>query len=76
VLDLDVVEADAMDSSDEILDNQNQEREEDPFDYDGIALDVGGPCDPAPEEEWDPVNFYRVLSITCCQLSHEFIWNF
>ena len=58
MLDLDVVEANAMHLSDEIPDNQNHEREEDPFDYDGIALDVGGPCDPAPEDKWDPMNFY------------------
>jgi len=55
---LDVVEANAMHLSDEIPDNQNHEREEDPFDYDGIALDVGGHCDPAPEDKWDPMNFY------------------
>ena len=57
VLDLDVVEADAMEESDGIQDIRNLEREEDLFDYDGIALDVGGPSDDAPEDEWDPLNF-------------------
>ena len=50
---------DAMEESDEIMDNRNHEREEDLFDYDGISFDVGGPsCDAAPEDEWDPLNFY------------------
>ena len=57
MLDLDVVEADAMEESDEIQDIRNLEREEDLFDYDGIALDVGGPSDDAPKDEWDPLNF-------------------
>ena len=43
VLDLDVVEADAMEESDEIMDNRNHEREDDLFNYDGISFDVGGP---------------------------------
>ena len=46
-----------MEESDEIQDIRNLEREEDLFDYDGIALDVGGPSDDAPEDEWDPLNF-------------------
>jgi hypothetical protein len=51
VLDLDVVDADAMEESDEIQDIQNLEREEDLFDYNGIAFDIGGPSDAAPEGE-------------------------
>ena len=46
-----------MEESDEIQNIQNLEREEDLFDQDGIALDVGGPSDDAPEDEWDPLNF-------------------
>jgi hypothetical protein len=64
VLDLDVVEADAMEDSDEIQDIQNQERpqrDEDLFDYDGVTFDVGGSSPrhaaPEPEDEWDPLNF-------------------
>jgi hypothetical protein len=57
VLDLDVVEADAMEESDEIQGIRNLEREEDLFDYDGIVLDVGGRSDAAPKDEWDSLNF-------------------
>ena len=46
-----------MEESDEIQDIRNLEREEDLFDQDGIALDVGGPSDDAPGDEWDPLNF-------------------
>jgi hypothetical protein len=53
-LDLDLVEADAMDDSDEIMDDQNF-RQEDAHDYGGIGIDVGGA---EPQDEWDPINFY------------------
>ena len=45
VLDLNAIEADAMEDSDEIQDIQDQERpqrDEDLFDFDGMAFDVGG----------------------------------
>ena len=62
VLDLNAIEADAMEDSDEIQDIQHQERpqrDEDLFDFDGMAFDVGGSsaCYAAPRDEWDPVNF-------------------
>ena len=72
MLDLDVVEADAMEESDEILDIRNLEREEDLFDYGGIGLDVGGPSDDAPEDEWDPLNFDWVPS-TSHAINHAVI---
>ena len=64
VLDLDVVEVDAMEDSDEVQDIQNKEfpqRNEGLFDYDSIALDIGGggssPREAASEPQWDPLNF-------------------
>lgn len=62
VLDLDAVEVDAMEDSDEVQDIQTKEfpqRNEDLFDYDNIALDIGGssPREAAPEPQWDPLNF-------------------
>ncbi|XP_039803646.1 uncharacterized protein LOC120667686 [Panicum virgatum] len=53
-LDLDLVEADAMDESDEIMDDQNLSHE-DAYDYGGMAFDVGGE---QPQDEWNPIDFY------------------
>ena len=59
VLDLNAIEADAMEDSDEIQDQERPQRDEDLFDFDGMAFDVGGSsaCYAAPRDEWDPVNF-------------------
>ncbi|CAO2199203.1 unnamed protein product [Urochloa humidicola] len=54
-LDLDLVEAEAMDESDEVVDVQNLRHQEDAYEYGGMAFEVGGE---QPEDEWDPINFY------------------
>jgi hypothetical protein len=64
-LDLDAVEVDVMNDSDEVEDIQNQERpqrNEDLFNYDGVAIEVGGSsprsdATPEPEDEYDHLNF-------------------
>ncbi|XP_066324257.1 uncharacterized protein [Miscanthus floridulus] len=57
VLDLNAIEADAMEDSDEIdiQDQERPQRDEDLFDFDGMAFDVGGSsaCYAAPRDEWD-----------------------
>jgi hypothetical protein len=49
-----MVEADVMDETDEIMEDQNL-RHEDAYDYDGIAIEVGGA---EPQDQWDPLSFY------------------
>ena len=44
------------DASDEIMEEPDL-RQEDAFDYDGIALDIGA-GGAEPQDEWDPINFY------------------
>jgi hypothetical protein len=63
VLDLDAVEDDAMDDVEGIQEDERPIRNEDLFDYSGMAIDVGvsSPCDdgaePGSGDEWDPLNF-------------------
>lgn len=49
-----MVEADVMDESDEIMEDQNL-RHEDAYDYSGIAIEVGAT---EPQDQWDPLSFY------------------
>jgi len=56
---MDMVEADAMDDSDENIEDQEYQnlRQEDAYDYGGFAVDVGG-AEPQAQNEWDPIRFY------------------
>ncbi|XP_066313648.1 uncharacterized protein [Miscanthus floridulus] len=58
-LNMDMVEANAMDDSDEIIEDQEYQnlRQEDAYDYGGFAVDVGG-AEPQAQDEWDPIRFY------------------
>jgi len=57
-----VLNLDALEESDEIMEDQSLRHQEDAFDYGGISLDVGraspGGADAAVQDEWDPLNFY------------------
>jgi hypothetical protein len=53
-LNLDMLETDALDESDEIMEDR---RHEDAYDYGGIAIEVGG-ADAEPQVDYDPLNFY------------------